>query len=224
MAKQNKSPMNTIMIITLVVIGLVTALVIINNSQTTQSDATFEDQPSIEDQPTIGDENAPVSVVEFGDYKCPACKQWGEQIYPQLIADYVESGDVSFSYINVLFHGQESYLASLASESVYNQNPDVFWDFHKEVFNQQPSNHNGEWVTTDKMAEIASGIDGIDAEQLRADIEGETYAQQVNVDEQLTQEFGVELTPSIMVNDTMVADPFDYEEITDLIEAELEGN
>lgn len=224
MAKRNKSPMPIIMIITLVVIGLVTAIVIISNSQTTRSGTAYDEQPPIEAQPTIGEEDAAVQVVEFGDYKCPSCKQWGDQVYPQLISDYVESGDVNFSFINVLFHGQESYIASLASEAVYSQNPDVYWDFHKEIFNQQPTDHNATWVTVDKMVEIASGIDGIDAEQLRTDIEDEIHADQVNQDNQLVQDYGVELTPSIMVNDVMVEDPFDYEAISELIEEELEGN
>lgn len=224
MAKQNKSPMPMIMIITLVVIGLVVALVIINNSQTTRSGTTYDEQPPIEDQPTIGEEGASVSVVEFGDYKCPSCKQWSDQVYPQLVEDYVESGEVNFSFINVLFHGQESYLASLASEAVYSQNPEAYWDFHKEVFNRQPADHNAAWVTVDAMVEIASGIEGIDTEKLRSDIEDEVHADQVEQDHQLVQDYEVELTPSIMVNETMVEDPFDYEVISNLIEEELEGN
>lgn len=223
MAKQKKSPMTIIMIVTLTVIGLITLLVIVTNSGTPNG-TTFDTPPPVENQPTIGDENAPVSVVEFGDFKCPACKQWGEEVYPQLLADYVESGDVKFSYINVLFHGQESYIASLASEAAYNQNPGAYWDFHKEVFNQQPAAHDDAWVTIDKMAEIASGIDGIDAEQLRADIEDEVFADQVNQDNQLVQQYEVELTPSIMINDTMIEEPFNYEAISELIEEELEGD
>lgn len=223
MANQNKSPFKLIMIITLVVVGLVTALVVLSNSGA-KSGTAYDEQPSIENQPTLGNEDAPVQVVEFGDFKCPSCKAWSEQVYPQLIEEYVNNGNVSFSHINVLFHGQESYLASLAAEAVYQQNPDVYWDFHKAIYDEQPAAHDAEWVTVDKMAEIASEVGGIDVEQLRTDIQEETVADQVNQDAELVEQFNVELTPSIMVNDTMVEDPFDYEAIKALIEEELEGN
>ncbi|MDA6082947.1 thioredoxin domain-containing protein, partial [Escherichia coli] len=77
-------------------------------------------------------------VVEFGDFKCPACKAWGQNIFPKLVEDYVDTGKVKFSYINVLFHGDESKLGSVAAEAVYKQNPDSYWDFNKALFDAHP--------------------------------------------------------------------------------------
>ena len=37
----------------------------------------------------------------------------------------------------------------------------------------------------------------------------------------LVEEFGVSITPTIMVNGTMLEDPFDYEKIKSLIDQEL---
>ena len=72
-------------------------------------------------QPTLGSSNAPITVVELGDFKCPACKAWGENIFPQLIEDYVDTGKVKFSLVNVLFHGDESKLGSVAAEAIYKE-------------------------------------------------------------------------------------------------------
>ncbi|OAB44747.1 hypothetical protein PGLA_04860 [Paenibacillus glacialis] len=66
-------------------------------------------------------------MIEFGDYKCPSCKAWSEHLYPQLMKEYVDTSKVKFAYINVLFHGEESELASLAVESVFDQDPEAFW-------------------------------------------------------------------------------------------------
>lgn len=44
---------------------------------------------------------------------------------------------------------------------------------------------------------------------------------EVEKDTGLVKEFKVELTPSIMVNDTMLEDPFNYEKIKALIEEDL---
>ncbi|MFD1040271.1 DsbA family protein [Virgibacillus byunsanensis] len=223
--KGNNAPIKIAVIITLIIIGLIVALVLISNNNSGSSDGeTFDDQPSIEGQPTLGDSDAPVQVVEFGDFKCPSCKAWSDNFYPQLVNDFVDTGKVTFSYINVLFHGEESTLASLAAESVYKQNPDAYWNFQKALYAEQPSDHNGEWVTTEKILEVANSVSGIDTESLKIALENESEMDEVNKDSQLVTDFGVELTPTIMVNETMIEDPFDYDAIKNAIEEALEGN
>lgn len=226
MAKSNNSPIKIAVIITLIVFALLAALVILNNMKSdSNNDTTFDKQPPIEGQPTLGDSDAPVTVVEFGDFKCPSCKAWGETIYPQLISDYVDTGKVKFSYINVLFHGKESKLGSLAAEAVYKQSPESYWEFHKELFKAQPSeNHDALWITNQKIIEIAKTIPDIDTQQLQEDLENQSGLEEVNKDTELVEEYKVQFTPSIMVNGTMLEDPFDYEQIKSLIEKELEGN
>lgn len=209
-------------IITLLVVALLAAIVVLSNVISDKEVTTHEKHPSTEGQPTLGNVDAPVTVVEFGDFKCPSCKAWGETIYPQLVKDYVETGKVKFSYINVLFHGKESQLGSLAAETVFKQNPDAYWEFHKELFNAQPTDHDSHWLTADKIYEIASRIENIDLKQLQSDIEGLTEIEEVQNDSKQVEEFNVAFTPSIMVNDIMLEDPFDYEKIKSLIDKELE--
>ncbi|MGM8216541.1 DsbA family protein [Bacillaceae bacterium W0354] len=224
--KSNNSPFKFVVLITLVVIVLITALVVINNNKSESNESTtFDKQPPIDGQPTLGHPDAPVTVVEFGDFKCPSCKAWGEIIYPQLGSEYVDTGKVKFSYINVLFHGKESELASLAAESVYKQNPDAYWEFHKALFEEQPSeNHDSKWVTMEKILEVASGVSGIDTDKLKSDIESNSEMDEVNKDSELVTEFDVQFTPTIIVNDTMIDDPFDYKAIKAAIDKALEEN
>jgi protein-disulfide isomerase len=212
-----------LVIMTVVAVALIAlAFVLLNQDEPTTADRG--DHVSIKGQPTLGDSDAKVSVVEFGDYKCPSCKQWGETIYPQLKADYLDKEDVSFSYINVLFHGQESILASLASESVYEQDPESFWKFHKALYDAQPASqqHDNAWVTVEKLKEIAGETTSVDLAQLEQDLgENSTVLEKVSTDDGLVKENGVQFTPSIMINGVMLEDPFDYEQIQQLIEQDL---
>ncbi|MCM3668987.1 DsbA family protein [Mesobacillus maritimus] len=226
MTKKKNSPFKFAVIITLFLFAVLTALVIVNNKTSeTNTDTSFETQPSIEGQPTLGDTDAPVTVVEFGDFKCPACKAWGETVFPQLIEDYVDTGDVKFAYVNVLFHGDESKLGSVAAEAIYKQNPDSYWEFHKNLFKEQPeTDHDSAWITMDKINEIAGSIPGIDLKMLQEDMQSQLVINNVNKDEILVNEFKVQQTPSIMVNGTMLTDPFDYEQIKILINKELEDS
>ena len=65
---------------------------------------------------------------------------------------------------------------------------------------------------------------GIDTDQLKSDIESNSGMNEVNKDTELVTEFNVQLTPTIMVNETMIEDPFDYEAIKNAIESALEEN
>ncbi|RFU60251.1 DsbA family protein [Bacillus sp. V59.32b] len=214
-----------LVIITLLVFAVITALVVINKMNAETETASYEKQPPIKGQPTLGESDAPVTVVEFGDFKCPACKAWGDTVYPQLVKDYVDSGKVKFSYINVVFHGEESVLGSMAAEAVFKQNPDKYWEFHKELFKAQPTeDHDSLWITNEKIVEVAKTIPGIDTKRLEEDITNQSGINEIKKDTKLVEEFKVEQTPSIMVNGTMLDDPFDYEKIKSLIDEELEGN
>ncbi|ONK24543.1 dihydroneopterin aldolase [Bacillus sp. VT-16-64] len=215
-----------LVLFTLGFIALLVAIVFLVNQQDkdTQSNKKAE-HPPIEQQPTMGETDAPVSIVEFGDYKCPSCKAWGETVFPQLEKEFIQTGKASFSYINVLFHGEESTLAALASESVYKQDPNSFWAFHNAVFAQQPETqqHDNQWVTPEKLVEIAKETaPEIDLKQLEEDIKTEGTIEEVKKDVDLVKEFNVEVTPTIIINGVVVEDPFDYDAIVSLIEKELE--
>ncbi|MFF2886451.1 DsbA family protein [Paenibacillus sp. NPDC057967] len=209
---------------TAVIIVVVVALFVINQ-QTKSGDVneSIGSAPSIVAQPVMGDAAAKVSIVEFGDYKCPTCKAWGEIIWPQLKADYIDTGKATFSYINVLFHGEESKLGALASESMLKLHPDQFWDFHKKLFDAQPgADHDSLWLTEEKVMETAkAAVPDLDEEALKATMATEEAAQLVALDEILVKQFGVRATPTIMVNDVKLSNPLDYEAIKAVIEQQL---
>lgn len=223
MSKKSKiSGMKLTVLLTTLVVVILASIIMLTNQQEAQSVKTATIDTT--GQPTLGEKDAPVEVVEFGDFKCPSCKTWGETIYPQLIKDYVDTGDVKFSYINVLFHGDESVLASIAAESVFLQSPESYWDFHKALFAAQPvPNHDAPWVTSEKILKVAAAFPSIDQTKLEADMEQQTTIEQVEFDDALVEEAGVAQTPTIMVNGKQLEDPFDYEAIKALIEQELKG-
>lgn len=216
----------TIVIITSVIFVAITALLIIlNKANETAEEKQEAGHPPIEDQPTIGEEDAPISIVEFGDFICPSCKTWGDNIYSQLKEDYIDNGQASFSYINVLFHGNDSVLASLAAESVFKQDPDAYWDFHQAIFDAQPTNqnHNESWVTPETLLEIAqSSVPEIDLEQLEKDILEGLTMDELLIDDELVKRFNVQSTPTIMIDGYLMKEPFNYDAIASFIDKRLD--
>lgn len=196
-----------------------------NNAVQEKKSTVLNDTVKIEGQPTQGENSAPVSIVEFGDYKCPSCKQWGETVYPKLKKEFIDTGKVQFSYINVLFHGEESILAAKASESVYRQDKKAFWTFHKAIYDAQPrvEQHDDPWVTEESLLRIAAkSVPGINQEQLTSDLRNNAdILDEVSKDDALVKEHGVELTPTIVINGIKLDDPFDYDTISRVIEEQV---
>lgn len=174
---------------------------------------------SIEGQPVIGDENASVTVIEFGDYSCGHCRTFEMTTFPQLKENYIDTGQVKFSFINLAFLGPDSQEAAAASECVYRQNETQFWDFHKGVFENQGSEEG--WASESLMMEIARDTtEGLDYNQLESCIASGDTMGQVRDERAIANTNGVDSTPTVFVNGRMIEGD-SYSRVSQAIESEL---
>lgn len=207
--------------------GLIAAVILLGvlNTMKDNKRETFDKLPDLTGQQVIGAEDAPVTVIEFGDYMCPTCQRWDADIYPQLHQDFVETGKVRYVFINTLFHGASSQLISLASETAYKHSPEYFWDYHRAVLSELAANATVEnWLTPDQLIRIAGEhLPDIDLDQFQEDFLNQTELQALVTDMELVEEYEVQRTPTIMVNGIVMRNPMDYKEIKKTIEDELEA-
>lgn len=181
-----------------------------------------------EKQPVLGSQDAPVKIVEFADFKCPSCKQFNDTILTQLKKDFVDNGTVQLYFMNypVISPNEDSRTAALAAEAVYRQSPEEFWKFYSAVYAQQKDERTT-WATSDFLVDIAKQADlKLDFDQLKKDIDNEAFAQDVNDDEAIANQIGVNGTPTIYVNGKVVAvqDTFNYESLKKIIQEASVGS
>ncbi len=195
-ARQRKT-MRNLIIGTVAVIAVIVALIIfIPNNQTEGVRTTFD----YSQMPVKGDANAPVKIVEFGDFKCPVCKMYNEQIVPKIQADFIDNGVASLHFANFPFLGPDSTTAALAAESVYHQKADAFWPYLDTLYTNQ-KDENTNWATPDYLVQLAEQAKlGVDTKKLREDIDNKTYADQVNEQFKKGQDLQIPGTPSIFIN------------------------
>jgi protein-disulfide isomerase len=200
----------------LAVIGFL-AMQIVNNPSFGQPQSTsFQ----LEQQPMLGSSDAPVTVVEFGDYRCPFCRQFETAVFPQLKENYIDTGQVKFYVNNYAFLGPGSTQAAVAGECVNQQDEEQFWEFHRAVYaNQGPESE--QWVTTDFLMQIArDNTEGLDYEELNSCITSQRTLDQVQQDVQIANQNQVSGTPTVYVNGQKVNN-WQYNGLRAAVEREL---
>jgi len=80
----------------------------------------------------MGDPNAPVTVIEYGDYQCPFCERFYAQVQSVIEQQYVQTGKVKFVFRNFPFLGQESIDAGAAVECA--KELGKFWEYHGALY------------------------------------------------------------------------------------------
>ena len=52
---------------------------------------------------SLGNPDAPVTLIEYASYTCPHCRNWHEDVWPRIKADFVDTGKIHFIYREVYF-------------------------------------------------------------------------------------------------------------------------
>ena len=104
---------------------------------------------------TKGSSRAPVTVVEFGDYQCPACAVFAREVQPLLKAELIDNGVVRFAYRHLPVLGRESLRAAQASECAASQGK--FWDYHKVLYQWQGRANVGDF-SDELLTQLALGV------------------------------------------------------------------
>ncbi|MCE4956690.1 DsbA family protein [Macrococcoides caseolyticum] len=238
---KNKSSLIFTMVLTLLVIGAIAAMVIFknnNNAEDASVDTSTIDSgdntnqsagPSktkeidVKGQPMLGKEEAKVTVVEFGDFKCPACKYFETSMKPELKKKYIDSGKVKFYFIHTPFHAEESLLGGLAGETVLKHEPEKYWDFHTALFELQPDNHNTEekWLTMTAVKKALKTAGVKDMDTIVKDIKDTSEQKAVEKDIKLYEKHNITSTPTIIVDGKALTNPMDMNSVTDAIDKAL---
>jgi protein-disulfide isomerase len=142
-----------------------------------------------------GNEAAPVTLVEFSDFECPACKGFNPVI-DQLLQRYPDQVRVAFLQ-NPLrsIHPQAQ---GAAEASLCARDGGMFWQLHDEMFRDQRS------LGREALKASARKV-GLDGEVFDACLDSGKYAPTVEADVAQAASLGVSGTPSVFVNGRQVS-------------------
>lgn len=167
---------------------------------------------------SIGDPNAPVKIVEYSDFQCPACQIFFQQTEERLIQEYVATGQVYFTYRSMgNWIGPESAKAAEAAYCAGDQNK--FWDYHSILFTNQGGENVGGF-SDKRLVAFAEAI-GLDLGEFESCFDGGKYRTQVAQDQADGRAAGVTGTPGFLINNKLVAGAVPFSTMQQEIEAAL---
>ncbi len=207
------------------VIGLIAVVLVAFIFLGNQSKPADESKPSkketinYKNQPFVGKSSASVSIIEFGDYKCPNCKNFNEKVIPIIKQELVDNGKAKLYFMNDAFIYDDSIRAAKFAESVYAElGNDSFWKFHDLLYQKQPEDPKyekmdvyNEKFLTDTLKEMASQEE---VDKVVKNFDAKKSDPAFKKDMELVNQLGVTGTPTLFVNGKL----FDGKTIDDLVQ------
>lgn len=146
--------------------------------------------------PVLGSPDAPVTIVEFGDYQCPFCKKWNTTSKPAIVKNLIETGKANLIYVDLAIIGPDSIKAHAGSYCADEQG--LYWKYHDYLYANQGHENNG-WVNQNNLKSLVSGIDSMDVDQFSTCLDSGKYEKRVNDNTKIAKESGARSTPSFIV-------------------------
>lgn len=146
--------------------------------------------------PVLGSPDAPVTIVEFGDYQCPFCQKWNQNTKPAIVKNLIETGKVNLIYVDLAIIGPDSIKAHAGSYCADEQG--LYWKYHDYLYANQGHENNG-WVNQKNLKSLVSGIDGMDVDQFSTCLDSGKYEKRVNDNTKIAKDSGANATPSFII-------------------------
>jgi len=162
--------------------------------------------------PSQGDAGAPIVMVEYSDFECPYSRRV-QQTVKKVLESY--PGQVRHIYKNfpLPFH-RNARIAAQAALAAGKQGK--FWEMHDKIFENQGG------LSQAKLEEIAKGI-GLDIEKFKTDMNSMEIARTVQADQDEGVKVGVQSTPTLIINGTMIMGAQNYCVFKEVIDGILKG-
>lgn len=228
-----------VFILVLAVIGLV---VVLTKDETTPSTNNQENAPTevtqqapqgsdateIDTALTIGNEDAPVTIVEYVDYKCPNCNRFHRGTAEEIDQEYISTGKAKFDIRPISYIGPDSERAGAAVYCAAEQNMlsamhdailDYMWGFYESG---DYSTEFEDILTSSKLSQLASdaGLDGDTLEVCLGNGEANTLVQ-ANANRATEDE--VQGTPGFVINGQKFSGLQPFSVFKTLIDVALRG-
>lgn len=161
-------------------------------------------EPELATAPARGAAKPEVTIVEFSDFECPSCKHAAHYVDP-IVAKYPERVRYIRFDLPLITAHPWAFAAAMEGRAIYRQKPDAFWDFKKQIYENQDRLSS---FTIDDFARGFAMDHDLDMKQYDADVVSDALRDELAKGVGAAFSNDVRATPTYMINGVYV-DPGD---------------
>jgi len=162
----------------------------------------------------IGASHAPVTIVEYGDFECPNCKQAAPAV--KLLLERF-AGRVRVAYRHFPLEEVHPHALSAAQAAECAGAQGRFWEMHDLLFANQ------DHLKTHHLRSYAERL-GLDMPRYTAELDDQVYLQRIREHVDGAHHSGVRGTPAFFVNGKIRDVSFGMRSLFDAVEAALHNH
>lgn len=173
----------------------------------------------------LGQQNAPVTIVEYGDYQCPFCGvEFFAKTEPLIVQNYVNSGKARFVFRDFPFLGPESDAAANAAQCAEDQNK--LWAYHDALYaakvadDSKGGSENDGFFSTAELLKLGQQV-GLNMSAFTGCVQNNSDAGQVTAEKTAAAARGVNSTPTFYINGTQLLGAQPYAQFQQAISTAL---
>ncbi len=168
----------------------------------------------------LGPKNAKVTLVEYSDFECPACKTYSTMI-TELTKDFPDDLRIVYRHFPLSQH-QYAKLAARYAEAAGRQGK--FWQMTEFIFNGQDqwSSASDDTAKAEEKYFLKYAADlGLNIDRLKVDLNSEETSDKIENDYIGGENSKITYTPTFFLNSKQIDNPRSYEEFKSLIEERI---
>jgi protein-disulfide isomerase len=170
----------------------------------------------------LGRPDAPVHILEFADFECPACANYTVVTEPDVRKRIIDSGLANVTYYDFpLPQHKNTLVASEAAACANDQGK--FWEMHDRLFQGQPD-WNGEATSNPEkvMRGFAKDV-GLDADKWQQCMDQGTHMREIQANKAEGERRHVAETPTFVIGNRMVPGAITFDEIHAYVDSARTG-
>ena len=149
-----------------------------------------------QDEMALGNPKAPVTLIEFGDLKCPVCASFSEEIIPAVIDSKVRGGEARIEFRNFTIIDEQSGPAGAAALAAGEQGRG--WNF-LEIFYRNQGVETAPYADDDFLTAVARAAGVEDIARWNRERKSARLTSAVEATTEEAQQLGFTGTPSFAV-------------------------
>jgi protein-disulfide isomerase len=168
---------------------------------------------------TLGSQDgAKVTLIEYADFQCPACKPMSEFIR-QAATDFKGKLFIVYRFFPLVNLHQNAMSSAQAAFAAYKQGK--FWEMSHLLYQNQDNwstDNNAQKIFTDYAKKL-----GLNIGQFTQDYNSDSTKKFINGQESESLKINLTYTPSVFINGKLIQNPQYYEGFKQLIQDALNG-